>query len=256
MLCRPLGRSRTSFAQGKHARRDLYRFVVIRSRAGLTTCACRQSSHWSPFSKSVDRSVQSRLYGFQQRYVIWPEEAAGSFANQLLQNLIRCRLRTGRGTLQSYLLPGVRLSIRTSLPCSACALGPFGEVSFTQLLTSICSSGGGALVECGVREVAGELQHVQPLIYRSSTAIIIFYGFLSNVDELAKRLEAEGSVGLPFGRTAAAKAKLYTGQSQHHSEAAEALLELYLHTRANDLLIMLSELQVCFCCRTPPQLAC
>ena len=102
-----------------------------------------------------------------------------------------------------------------------------------------------------MREVAGELQHVQPLIYRSSTAIIIFYGFLSNVDELAKRLEAEGSVGLPFGRTAAAKAKLYTGQSQHHSEAAEALLELYLHTRANDLLIMLSELQVRFCCLAP-----
>lgn len=102
-------------------------------------------------------------------------------------------------------------------------------------------AGGGALVERGVREVAGELHHSQPLIYRSSTAIIIFYGFLSNVDELAKRLEAEGSAGTCFGK---AHLNGYDARQQTHGEAAEALLELYLNTRANDLLIMLSELQV------------
>lgn len=99
--------------------------------------------------------------------------------------------------------------------------------------------GGGALVECGVREVAGELHHLQPLIYRSSTAIIIFYGFLSNVDELANRLDVEVPSGFSFGR---AKSRLYSRGL--HGEAAEALLELYLNTHANDLLIMLSELQV------------
>ena len=103
-------------------------------------------------------------------------------------------------------------------------------------------------MECGVREVAGELHHVQPLIYRSSTAIIIFYGFLSNANELAKRLEAEmeGPLGLSSGKAAAAKARLFDGRPQ--TGAAEALLEVYLQTHANDLLIMLSELQVCAFC--------
>lgn len=102
-------------------------------------------------------------------------------------------------------------------------------------------------MECGVREVAGELHHVQPLIYRSSTAIIIFYGFLSNVDELAKRLEAEaeGPLGFSFNKAPAAKSRLFVSRPQHQTEAAEALLEVYLQTHANDLLIMLSELQVC-----------
>lgn len=102
-------------------------------------------------------------------------------------------------------------------------------------------------MECGVREVAGELHHVQPLIYRSSTAIIIFYGFLSNVDELAKRLEAEaeGPLGLSFNKAPAAKSRLFVSRKQHQTEAAEALLEVYLQTHSNDLLIMLSELQVC-----------
>ena len=99
-------------------------------------------------------------------------------------------------------------------------------------------------MECGVREVAGELHHVQPLIYRSSAAIIILYGFLSHVDELVKRLEAESREGLDIPRSSYARSNALGVNAQSHHEAAEALLEVYLQTRANDLLIMLSELQV------------
>jgi len=104
-------------------------------------------------------------------------------------------------------------------------------------------TGGGAVVETGTKEFAGQLHHEQPLIHCSGTAVIILYGFLSNLDELFKRIDADscsGAHAYSFGDGGSLSSRRFYSQSH----AAEALLEVYLQTKASDLLIMLSELQV------------
>jgi len=107
-------------------------------------------------------------------------------------------------------------------------------------------TGGGAVVETGTKEFAGQLHHEQPLIHCSGTAVIILYGFLSNLDELFKRIDADscsGAHAYSFGDGGSLSSRRFYSQSH----AAEALLEVYLQTKASDLLIMLSELQVALC---------
>jgi len=107
-------------------------------------------------------------------------------------------------------------------------------------------TGGGAVVETGTKEFAGQLHHEQPLIHCSGTAVIILYGFLSNLDELFKRIDADscsGTHAYSFGDGGSLSSRRFYSQSH----AAEALLEVYLQTKASDLLIMLSELQVALC---------
>ena len=103
--------------------------------------------------------------------------------------------------------------------------------------------GGGALIETGTKEFAGELHHEQPLVYSNGTAVIILYGFLSNLEELFRWIETDkgaGSCSSSYGLGGSLSSRRF--QSQSH--AAEALLEVYSQTRSNDHLIMLSELQV------------
>lgn len=132
-----------------------------------------------------------------------------------------------------------------------CQASISGVLSKTELGSSLqpaqtleCIAGGGALVETGTKEFAGELHHEQPLVFNNGTAVIILYGFLSNLDELFKWIESDkaaesysGSYGLC--------GSLSSRRFQSQSHAAEALLELYSQTGRRDHLIMLSELQVC-----------
>ena len=107
-------------------------------------------------------------------------------------------------------------------------------------------TGGGAIVETGTKEFAGEVHHEQPVIHCSDTAVIILHGFLSNEDELFKRLDTgcnSGCHSYSYGQEGSLSSRRF--QSQRH--AAEALLEVYLQTKPSDLLIMLSELQVLTC---------
>lgn len=104
-------------------------------------------------------------------------------------------------------------------------------------------AGGGALVETGTKKFAGEVHHEQPLVFNNGTAVIILYGFLSNLDELCKWIESDKLVGSHSSSYGSLSSRRF--QSQSH--AAEALLQVYAQTGRRDHLIMLSELQVCSC---------
>ena len=111
-------------------------------------------------------------------------------------------------------------------------------------------AGGGAIVETGAKDFAGELHHEQPLIYCNGSAIIILYGFLSNVEELLRMVEKDAASPSFFKRMHG-NASLSSRRFQSQSFAAEALLQVYLQTKCSNLLIMLSELQVMNLCMQP-----
>lgn len=120
------------------------------------------------------------------------------------------------------------------------------SVSTCKPTAGYCDTGGGAIVETGTKEFAGEVHHEQPVIHCSDTAVIIVHGFLSNMDELFKRMDtgcSSGCQSYSYGQEGSLSSRRF--QSQRH--AAEALLEVYLQTKPSDLLIMLSELQVLTC---------
>lgn len=104
-------------------------------------------------------------------------------------------------------------------------------------------AGGGAVVETGTKDFAGELHHEQPLVYNNGTAVIILYGFLSNLEELFKWLESDKLAG-SHSSCNGLGGSLSSRRLQSQSHAAEALLEVYSQTGRHDHLIMLSELQV------------
>ncbi|DBA86192.1 hypothetical protein WJX77_012289 [Trebouxia sp. C0004] len=161
---------------------------ILPTSGSLAYVFCpRQSSHWAPFGRSVDKSVHERVAGLLHR------------------------LQRDRQKLRNYFLPG-----------------------------------GGAIVETGTKEFAGQLHHEQPLIHCSGTAVIILYGFLSNLDELFKRNadSCSGAHAYSFEDGGSLSSRRFYSQSH----AAEALLEVYLQTKASNLLIMLSELQGQYAC--------
>ena len=112
-------------------------------------------------------------------------------------------------------------------------------------------AGGGAIVETGTKEFAGELHHEQPLVYNNGSAVIILYGFLSNLEEVFKWIEGDKVAGphsTVKGLGATVKGlggSLSSRRFQRQSHAAEALLDVYSQTGRRDHLILLSELQVC-----------
>lgn len=112
------------------------------------------------------------------------------------------------------------------------------------LCPALAAAGGGAIVETGTKEFAGELHHEQPLVYNNGTAVIILYGFLSNLEELFKWIESDKVAG-SYSTSKGLGGSLSSRRLQRQSHAAEALLEVYSQTGRRDHLIMLSELQVC-----------
>ena len=105
------------------------------------------------------------------------------------------------------------------------------------------NAGGGAIVETGTKEFAGELHHEQPLVYNNGTAVIILYGCLSNLEELFKWISSDKVAG-SHSNSYGICGSLSSSRFQSQSHAAEALLEVYSQTGRRDHLIMLSELQV------------
>lgn len=116
------------------------------------------------------------------------------------------------------------------------------------------AAGGGAIVETGTKEFAGELHHEQPLVYNNGTAVVILYGFLSNLEELFKWIESDKVAG-SHSTSNRLSGSLSSRRLQRQSHAAEALLEVYSQTGRGDHLIMLSELQVCSLMITSPLIA-
>ena len=112
------------------------------------------------------------------------------------------------------------------------------------LQPELAVTGGGAIIETGTKEFAGELHHEQPLVHNNGTAVIILYGFLSNLEELFRWIESDKVAG-SYSTSKGFGGSLSSRRFQRQSHAAEALLEVYSQTGRRDHLIMLSELQVC-----------
>lgn len=94
--------------------------------------------------------------------------------------------------------------------------------------------GAGLKVAFSTKSIAGELRRVKPVVFQTRHHIVVFYGYLSNLEDMLELLSQKGRKGL--GSPA-------VSPTQDGALAAELLLHMYKSTRASDLLIMLSELQ-------------
>lgn len=94
---------------------------------------------------------------------------------------------------------------------------------------------GGITVQPGLQKITDGLVRVTPYVHHSKEHIVVFFGALSNLDDLLRRSQEfrRGGSSLQLGRAAGAGA--LTG---------ELLLMLYKRFGEGEELILLSELQV------------
>lgn len=109
-----------------------------------------------------------------------------------------------------------------------------GGTPGSQQVQKYVLGGGGITVQPGLQKITDCLVRVTPYVHHSKEHIVVFFGALSNLDDLLRRGQEfqRGSSSLPLGRSAGAGAR--TG---------ELLLMLYKRFGDGQELILLSELQ-------------
>jgi len=108
------------------------------------------------------------------------------------------------------------------------------EVGYAETASFRCD-GAGLTVVYKTKEIGGELYRVKPAVFQTENEICVFYGYLSNSEDVLDLLSKSGrrsGFGCPV-----------VGSAQDGELAAELLLHMYRGTSSKDLLIMLSELQ-------------
>lgn len=91
--------------------------------------------------------------------------------------------------------------------------------------------GAGATVVYSTKAIGGELCLVKPAVHHTKTEVCVFYGYLSNSEEVIQSLKTDG------------RDQSDVGLAQDGELAAELVLHMFRNTSTKDLLIMLSELQ-------------
>ncbi|GMH37948.1 hypothetical protein BSKO_05832 [Bryopsis sp. KO-2023] len=94
--------------------------------------------------------------------------------------------------------------------------------------------GGAVSLQHGWYELAGGVYKMQPFLFRTDRAVIVFYGYLSNVDELRLRM------GLQVDSILTKTSPL---RCDPGSLTASTVLQLYLDRGGKDPIVMLSDLQ-------------
>lgn len=118
--------------------------------------------------------------------------------------------------------------------------------------------GAGIAVKYGLHEIAEGLYRVSPHIFSVNDALVVFYGYLSNLSEVSRSIKRK-VVGSPLatleGRRGLSPTSTLERNRDLGSLTAETILQMYLETKEGEELIFLSELQVCLSRELSPRQA-
>lgn len=115
--------------------------------------------------------------------------------------------------------------------------------TFTQVQKYVLS-GGGVTVRHGVHQLATECYRMNPYVYSDKNNVVVFYGYLSNLDDLVQRcahkLNADlvNAVHYPLHDTCMLERNRDIG-----TLSANVILQSYLDSGEGSELVLLSELQ-------------